>query len=73
MAPSTQHPWELGLTSRTCAEQCTHAPPPATRPRGTVFCQVEGLDLVSTPQQRGFVNGHRGVWWEHGSDNMMRK
>jgi hypothetical protein len=38
-----------------------------------VFCTIEGLDLASTPSQRGWLNGHRGVWLEHGSDNLMKK
>ncbi|GBF90605.1 hypothetical protein Rsub_03177 [Raphidocelis subcapitata] len=29
---------------------------------GTVFCTIEGVDLVSTPSQRGWFNGHRGVF-----------
>ena len=40
---------------------------------GTVFCTLDDLELVSTPVQRGWFNGHRGVWLEHGSDNLMKK
>ncbi|KAI8466265.1 MAG: hypothetical protein J3K34DRAFT_460951 [Monoraphidium minutum] len=39
---------------------------------GTVFCTIENVDLVSTPRDRGWHNGHRGVWLEHGSDNVMK-
>jgi hypothetical protein len=45
----------------------------AAPPRGTVFTTIDGLELVSTPSQRGWFNGHRGVWMEHGSDNIMKK
>jgi hypothetical protein len=71
----------LGAAALDRAALTPQRPDPADRPgltlrrsspRGTVFCTIEGLDLVSTPAQRGWLNGHRGVWLEHGSDNMMK-
>lgn len=37
-----------------------------------MLCTIENVELVSTPSQRGWHNGHRGVWLEHGSDNLMK-
>lgn len=40
---------------------------------GTARCTIEGLELTSSPSPRGQMEGHRGVWLEHGGDNMMKK
>lgn len=40
---------------------------------GTAFCTIEDLVLAATPRVRAWQNGHRGIWLEHGSDNMLRK
>jgi hypothetical protein len=43
------------------------------KPRGCVFCTIETLELTSTPAQRGWHSGHRGVWLEHGGDNVLKR
>ena len=40
---------------------------------GAVFTTVDNLVLAARPSPRGFYNGHRGIWSEHGSDNLFRK
>ena len=40
---------------------------------GTVFCQVEDVEVGSKPVERGWFNGHRGIWLEHGSDTLFKK
>jgi hypothetical protein len=39
---------------------------------GSVFTTVDGLSLYTT-KSRGEYAGHRGVWMERGSDNMIKK
>jgi hypothetical protein len=37
---------------------------------GMVFCTILNLEISSGP--RGFDNGHRGIWLERGSDNLIK-
>ncbi|GBF97581.1 hypothetical protein Rsub_10717 [Raphidocelis subcapitata] len=38
---------------------------------GSAFCTVDGLRLGAT-ESRGALDGHRGVWLERGSDNLVK-
>ncbi len=33
------------------------------------FCTITGLDV--TADNRGFYSGHRAIWMERGSDNLI--
>ncbi len=37
---------------------------------GSVFCTIDGLVVNNQGGSRGWFNGHRGIWLEHGSDNL---
>lgn len=39
---------------------------------GCVFTSIDSVTLTNS-QPRGWYNGHRGVWMEHGSDTMLKK
>jgi hypothetical protein len=39
---------------------------------GSTFTTVDGL-TISTTAPRGEFGGHRGIWLEHGSDNLVKK
>lgn len=36
---------------------------------GMVFCTIAGLEVASG--DRGYDNGHRGIWLERGQDNLI--
>jgi len=36
---------------------------------GMVFCTISGLEVASG--DRGYDNGHRGIWLERGQDNLI--
>lgn len=36
---------------------------------GMVFCTITGLEVASG--NRGYDNGHRGIWLERGQDNLI--
>jgi hypothetical protein len=36
---------------------------------GMVFCTISGLEVASG--NRGYDNGHRGIWLERGQDNLI--
>lgn len=36
---------------------------------GMVFCTLSGLEIASG--DRGYDNGHRGIWLERGQDNLI--
>ncbi|KAF6262421.1 hypothetical protein COO60DRAFT_1676006 [Scenedesmus sp. NREL 46B-D3] len=36
---------------------------------GMVFCTISGLEITSG--DRGYSNGHRGIWLERGQDNLL--
>jgi len=40
---------------------------------GTAFCTMNNVRLSDRNGSRGFWSGHRGVWWEHGNDNVLSK
>lgn len=37
---------------------------------GSAFCTIDGLTIANDGGSRGWFNGHRGIWLEHGSDNL---
>lgn len=39
---------------------------------GCVFTTIENVTLTNT-YPRGWFNGHRGIWLEHGSDTIVKK